>query len=296
MSTNINSIGDEATQDLVAAGVALASKDNGIVNTTRGEGDGVEPVIAVFNGSEYRLDTKLTVRAREAQKRPLVARENIALSRVEDLCEYLNAHKTDEVRVFAHMGNRITAILDYGKGPDTVGWRRRRAFVPMSYGAVIKKLGGTAGVWLTQQQLAQFVEDNDESVVVDAPGDPDKDQLLAMATDLEVADSTISSFKREKSSRVWTVSYKNEATPKTTVYPAFSLNAPIFEGQEEITLKIRVSIEKRGGEYGFLVRVNRLEALAREEFSKMTETISNDTGVAPIWGEAPGEMDVGLTV
>lgn len=293
-STNINYLGDEAAKALVAAGRIFATKENGIVNTTHGEGT-VEPVIAVFNGAEYRIDNKLTMRAREAHKRPLVARENIALSRIEDLCEYLNAHKTDETRLFAHMGNRITAILDYGKGPDTVGWRRRRAFILMSYGSVIKKLGGVAGVWFTQQQLAQFVEDNDELVVAAATGDPDKDQLLAMATDLEVADNTISSFKREKASRVWSVSYKNEATPKTTVYPAFSLNAPIFEGQEDMTIKVRVSIEKRNGEYGFLVRVNRLEALARAEFSKMTEQLFNDTGIQPIWGEAPGEMDVGLT-
>jgi len=289
MSTTINSISDEASAALVAAGKSSVDITKRYCVLVDEEGGDEVVIYALNERGELGIDNAATSAVRQAGKVPVAIREHLKLERPEDVVNHVLRFRTPGTVIFARKpsyGNagEAHAVIDYSKDRETPAWNRQHASAPIALSGDVKKWNG---VFHTQMGFAALIDDFASDVVGD---DPSSTMLLEMAGNLEVTDIRVTGYKRDPKTRLYNVTLVGKTETTTVVYPKFTLSISVFEDQPPVNVEMRLELEKQDGTYGFRTRIHRFDKLVQAEFEKVCKDLADKTGV-PVWqGQAPDLM------
>lgn len=133
-------------------------------------------LVADGNGGVTQIDTD----AYETRPRTKGVNQNVA--DFESFAAYLNKHGIPgETEISAHETEGVfSAVIDAGTGEEA-GWRRHIIKLTLTPSDEWKTWTALSGKLITQEQFAEFIEDNARNVVV-----PSSAELLEVAQSLQV--------------------------------------------------------------------------------------------------------------
>lgn len=133
-------------------------------------------LVAGPDGGVLQIDTD------EYETRPRNKVLNQTVSDFESFAAYLNKHGiTGETEISAHETEGVfSAVVDAGDSGEA-GWRRHQVKLDLTASDEWKTWSALSGKLITQEQFAEFIEDNARNVI-----DPTSADLLEVAQSLQV--------------------------------------------------------------------------------------------------------------
>lgn len=295
MEKSVFVVGDEASKALVAAGQAsVKPHDRVLIPVPREEHPGEDVAIVLDAASGMpQISASLTTALRRANFAPEVMRESLELARVSDLLAYIKRFQRAGTSVFTAAplpGGRAgfaKVIIDYS-GRDALAWHRHSASVPL-------RLSPDAVKWLnvthSQAEIATLFDDFAPFV----RGKVSAGELIAAADDLEVTEMTVTSAKRNKSTRMLDVELRGQTSVTVAIPPSFTLEIPLLENRPAIEVEVKLELRKRGEAFGFFTTIRGFERLLATEFDKVNAELQELSGcpLFQVTHAAPSEMSVG---
>lgn len=291
---------EAAARALVEAGALSTDLSKRVTHITDGH---EEVVLATGADGEVKVLAPATSAVRRSLSAPRAARGHLLFTRVADLAEFVRTFKQPGTVIFAapptsstlirdrypdSIAPGFTAVIDHSAGMESLAWNRFRGEVR----CITSKEVAAWSKSYSQTDFADLIDDWADRVVPD--GDATAENLLHMASDLEIDEHRVLKVTRDPKTRLFSAQLKEGATAKTTIYPRFKIQLPIIEGRDPVEVDIRLKLAKKGNDFVFEVGIHQLEDHINREFKTMGDELAKATEV-PVWqGVAPAEMAVGI--
>lgn len=247
-------------------------------------------IIADENGTEYLIvpNTCSQIPLSKGRETPVRARIGLTLRNTLQLHAYLLANQDLDHRpvVFADQSiRRFTAYLDYHK-PATPSWLDHVASVQMTLSKQAKLWIGKQDDKFTQDELADFLEDNDSDLLTQ--------EMHSVAANFQAVRTETFRSSRRKENGDFELTHSAQTAAGgdkiITVPPQFEIAVPLWEGDTSLT-KLRLNLRHRVGEKGvtFSYKIHQLDRIIDatwEDEVKRLETAIG-TGAELYQGSAP---------
>ena len=203
---------------------------------------------------------------------PARIRETVGVSDVKSFVLYWKDYHTATSKIFADESkSQIAAVLDYHG--DIASWCTHRLVLTLNKSREWLVWRGKHGTGLTQEQFADFLEDNLADITA-----PDAASVLEAASHLE-ANKTVkfkSGINLDSGAVQFTYDEAVEGKGRGTlkVPNRFTVGIPIMAGQDptaiEVRLRYRISAD---GVLSFIYKLDNPGRLLEQQFEAITEYI-----------------------
>lgn len=222
--------------------------------------------------------------------KPIRKRGTATFTSAKSFVRYVNEHKTDSSRIFAHETPKIsfTAILDF-HGKDA-SWGEHTARFSPEFSPAWLRWTAAIGKPMNQAAFAEFIERNVSDITA-----PKGAVVLEIAENLTakcdvrfdqkmgVADGKTRLVFEEDI----TVSGggKSIATGSLDLPRAITTSIPVFVGSQsdDILWRIRPSVRER--QLVFSIECPYLSDIIEKQFAALTDNIRSETGIEPFVGQ-----------
>ena len=233
-------------------------------------------LVAGPDGGMQQIDTE------SYDTRPRIKNVQQAVADFESFAAYLNKHGIDgETEISAHETEGVfSAAIDAGTGEEA-GWRKHLAKLTLTPSDEWKTWTALSGKLLTQEQFAEFIEDNALNVVT-----PTSAELLEVAQSLQVkrgvdfesgirlADGNVQFGYRETTTAT-------AGTAGTLTIPAtLDLALAPFRGGEpyRVPATFRYRLQEKRLVLGF--KLQNADQVRREAFAEIAAQVAEYSGTA----------------
>jgi uncharacterized protein YfdQ (DUF2303 family) len=212
---------------------------------------------------------------------PAVTRRAPRFFETGSFVDYVNAFKREgQTRIFVHPESlKAEAVIDYDKpaGADR-GVHRATLQLALSpeWQVWLKTAEATKARGLTQEEFAEFLEENGVNVVT-----PSAAELIELVTKMQITRQV--NYKRtvhlQDGRQQFT--YTNDSESGATEFPAkLELGIPVFKGGQpyKITVLLRYRLQD-GGSLRFGMIIHRKDEILHDAIKGDVEAIQRDTQV-----------------
>jgi uncharacterized protein YfdQ (DUF2303 family) len=215
---------------------------------------------------------------------PTRRRGTVNFAAVESFCRYVAEFKIKfQARIFAEKrGNGcLRAILDFHDAKGEPSWCEDIAVLTLAQSPEWKTWTGLAGKAMTQQQFAEFLEDNYQDIIEPAAAD-----VLQSALTLEAKktvhfksgtrlDNGTHQFVYEESID------SNKGQGKVVIPSAFTLLLPVFEHTALVRLEARLRYKIQNEGLTFTYVLNTPHRVVDAAFEGLLAQVEEATGIKP---------------
>lgn len=203
-------------------------------------------------------------------------RARVSTSSVQDFIAYLSENAVEGatlVFIAAEKGE-AKAIIDAGT-PSTPSWGSHKVSLNLIQSSAFKSLGAHSGVWHSQKDFIEFLEDWDENIsfLYDAEGDSPQDNSFAVGLKVfkrlkatRAAEATAEVANHSSSGSMFDSMHISSAGKELPI--GFMFNCDMFQGYGNVTLLCRLQSRVNGSEISLSYSIKSLER-AKEEVSDM---------------------------
>ena len=286
---------DPATAELATGGDAqvIADLAQAAVGPTLIEDD-LQIVVVPTGHHVERIDT--------SAMQPCPRRAKGAASTVNNVTafiELVSRHMSDSVTLWANPDDpQIIAVLndhhptadkaaDRESGTIQPGWRDWRVGLTMLRSDAWEEWRSVHRTSLGQTEFAEFVEDHLLDII-----DPDGADLLEIAQTFQATTKVeFKSSKRLATGQEQLV-YSEEIAASAgrageiTVPQQFTIRTPIFVGEREVDIPVRLRYRIRGGDLTIQLVIDRPDERERDHFAAAMSAVEAELGVS-VWTGRP---------
>lgn len=287
-------------------------------------GDHHESVVVLESGQNghmtVRVLDKIAAIADERAATPRRRKGDVHLADMASFISYVNRMRRSGTTVgFAQSGSlddeidpSVTVIFDfdeeaesfrkvgedYAHVPNRTGWRADRASYTCELSRQWKAWSEQADVAMSQEGFGDWIEAHASDVTVPKGGKgpdgkpyPDATSLQVMALKLVVNAGV--KVKREINPTTGTSSAVFETThgdDSTTIYPAFVIGVPVFEGSDtlyEVECRVRFTLDRNTGRPSFTYTLHNAAQVYQGALKKLREQIASECTIPVYVGSAP---------
>ena len=275
--------------DTNASAIIAAARLLGMMETTRPEHMRIGNLDVLIN--REGIVTSLE----RHQDRPRRKRASATFHEASSFIDYVQRHKlvgrTHLFGVANELGGQFSAILDYHSGGDDTieapGWGEHTAIFNLATTPEWQRWIGANGRLLTQEQFAEFIEDNQTDIIEPAAAD-----ILDMAQLLQGTKTV--TFKSGRNLKNGTVQLQyveqleaGRRDDAMTLPDKFKLGIIPFVGAfgVEVEARLRFRIGD-GGKVSFSYILNRPYKVIEDAFKHTRRDIEEKTGLSVMLGGA----------
>jgi uncharacterized protein YfdQ (DUF2303 family) len=200
---------------------------------------------------------------------------------------YYGKHADAASEVFADAGSaRITAVLDAHSGHAR--WQAHRLSWQVRTDPHWQTWIASDGKMMSQQEFAEFIEDNAPDVAADSP--VKAADLIELAQKFQATTKVTFSQGHRLASGETQLTYVEETNASAgrrgeiQIPPDFSIGVPPFEGGPAYRVKARFRYRISDGTVRLGYRLNRPEDAARDAFEEIAEQVETGCGATVMRG------------
>lgn len=180
---------------------------------------------------------------------------------------------------------KITAVFNDQRSTESPGWRDHRAEFKAEYTTEFAKWLGKNHNQFTQNEFAEFIEDNMADIT-----EPAATAMLEMATTIQAkTDINFSSAKRLQNGQVQlayteSIDARAGANGAMEIPKEFALGLRIFKSGDGYKLKARLKYRLNSGNIKFWYELDRPERAVEDAFSGYVDTLREKSGYQVLLG------------
>lgn len=214
---------------------------------------------------------------------PFRKRANMAFVAVASFVEYVNDHKDDQATILTGSADSgwIKATIDGDqRGVNNEvngGWKEHNAMLKLGDSPDWKRWEEAAGEWMTQEQLAEFLEEMDHTVV-----EPDGATLIELVEKLKItSDRRFESSVNRTSGKV-SLTYVDDVSVKGEVkFPEkLSICVAPFAFADPVDMLVHLRYRLREGSVRFCLKMHRPDVVKREAFDAVCAIVKDAVGLS----------------
>jgi uncharacterized protein YfdQ (DUF2303 family) len=217
--------------------------------------------------------------------KPIRVRADVALSSADSFCAYIKGFGSDATRLFAaEEKHRVVAVLDYhGATGGSPGWGEHRATLTLTLSPEWKTWIGKDGQRFTQEQFAEFLEDNlpdiaepEGAVVLEAAKHLQATKTVHFKSAINLANGSAALQYEE--------SVESKGKGQITIPTELMLGLRPYEHGPlyKVTARPRHRID--ADKLTFLFKLDRPHKVIEAAFDEMLAHVEETTGMKPLLG------------
>lgn len=276
------------TQAAIQAGQQIADAKSRITEVA-----GI-PVVIAPPGTSADLLTAALEAADKRADAPRRRKGTATHSELSSFIAHVNRFKDEDSAIYADVDAvRLTCVFDYHrKGAGDPRWGEHRSVYACPLSKSWLLWTANDGSKMSQDQFAQFIEDNMQDLASPVGNGEDKDlpmpsEVLTMARNLVIRSKGEFSRSLNPVTGEHSLVCKNENETTSTKIPrAFLLGIPVFEAGAMYRVEARMRLDMSSGRPVFSYSIYQPEAIKRDAFGEARQMVTEQTAL-PLFAGNP---------